>query len=238
MERRIAVKKTLVLLGIGIFLFSLLLLGTYKLMNSRTYQLFGGLTKQVETNQKVIALTFDDGPADNTNLILPLLEKYNAKATFFLIGAEIEKYPEEARRIAQEGHQIGNHTYSHNRMIFKTPSYYKDEIEKTDQLIQNTGYKGEIDVRPPNGKKLIGLPYYLKKHNRDTITWNLEPDTFYTTVSDKVKYVTENIEPGSIILLHPMYDKTGKAIQTNEGILHVLSKEGYTFVTVNELQDL
>lgn len=238
MERRIAVKKTLVLLGIGIFLFSLLLLGTYKLMNSRTYQLFGGLTKQVETNQKVIALTFDDGPADNTSLILPLLEKYNAKATFFLIGAEIEKYPEEARRIAQEGHQIGNHTYSHNRMIFKTPSYYKDEIEKTDQLIQNTGYKGEIDVRPPNGKKLIGLPYYLKKHNRDTITWNLEPDTFYTTVSDKVKYVTENIEPGSIILLHPMYDKTGKAIQTIEGILHVLSKEGYTFVTVNELQDL
>ena len=238
MERRIAVKKTLVLLGIGIFLFSLLLLGTYKLMNSRTYQLFGGLTKQVETNQKVIALTFDDGPADNTSLILPLLEKYNAKATFFLIGAEIEKYPEEARRIAQEGHQIGNHTYSHNRMIFKTPSYYKDEIEKTDQLIQNTGYKGEIDVRPPNGKKLIGLPYYLKKHNRDTITWNLEPDTFYTTVSDKVKYVTENIEHGSIILLHPMYDKTGKAIQTIEGILHVLSKEGYTFVTVNELQDL
>ena len=108
-------------------------------MNSRTYQLFGGLTKQVETHQKVVALTFDDGPADNTNQILSLLEEYNTKATFFLIGAEIEKFPEEARRIAEEGHQIGNHTYSHNRMIFKTPSYYKDEIEKTDQLIQNTG---------------------------------------------------------------------------------------------------
>ncbi|MEQ6355046.1 polysaccharide deacetylase family protein [Lysinibacillus sp. M3] len=231
-------KKKLVLIGIGILLVFLLLLGTYKLMNSRTYQLFGGLTKQVETNQKVVALTFDDGPADNTNQILPLLEEYNAKATFFLIGAEIEKFPEEARRIAEEGHQIGNHTYSHNRMIFKTPSYYKDEIEKTDQLIRNTGYKGEIDVRPPNGKKLIGLPYYLNKHKRKTITWNLEPDTFYTTVSDKVKYVTENIEPGSIILLHPMYDKTGKALQTIEGILQELSNKGYKFITVNELQDL
>lgn len=207
-------------------------------MNSRTYQLFGGLTKQVETHQKVVALTFDDGPADNTNQILSLLEEYNAKATFFLIGAEIEKFPEEARKIAEEGHQIGNHTYSHKRMIFKTPAYYKDEIEKTDQLIQNAGYKGEIDVRPPNGKKLIGLPYYLNKHKRETITWNLEPDTFYTTVSDKVKYVTENIEPGSIILLHPMYDKTGQALQTIEGILQELSKEGYTFITVNELQDL
>lgn len=207
-------------------------------MNSRTYQLFGGLTKQVETHQKVVALTFDDGPADNTNQILSLLEQYNAKATFFLIGAEIEKFPEEARKIAEEGHQIGNHTYSHKRMIFKTPAYYKDEIEKTDQLIQNAGYKGEIDVRPPNGKKLIGLPYYLNKHKRETITWNLEPDTFYTTVSDKVKYVTENIEPGSIILLHPMYDKTGQALQTIEGILQELSKKGYTFITVNELQDL
>ncbi|MFJ7952177.1 polysaccharide deacetylase family protein [Lysinibacillus sp. NPDC096418] len=231
-------KKKLVLMGGGILLVFLLLLGTYKLMNSRTYQLFGGLTKQVETNQKVVALTFDDGPTDNTNQIMALLEEHNAKATFFLIGEEIEKNPEEARRIAEEGHQIGNHTYSHNRMIFKTPSYYKDEIEKTDQLIRNIGYKGEIDVRPPNGKKLIGLPYYLNKHKRDTITWNLEPDTFYTTVSDKVKYVTENIEPGSIILLHSMYDKTGEPLQTIEGILQELSNEGYTFITVNELQDL
>lgn len=207
-------------------------------MNSRTYQLFGGLTQQIETNQKVVALTFDDGPTENTNQILQLLETYNAKATFFLIGADIEKYPEEARRIAESGHQIGNHTYSHNRMIFKPPSYYKAEIEKTDQLIQHAGYKGEIDVRPPNGKKLIGLPYYLNKHKRDTITWNLEPDTFYTTVSDKVNYVTENIEPGSIILLHPMNDKIDKSIQTIEGILQALSNEGYTFITVNEMQDL
>ena len=64
----------------------LLLLGTYKLMNSRTYQLFGGLTEQIETNQKLVALTFDDGPTKNVSQILPLLDKYNAKATFFLIG--------------------------------------------------------------------------------------------------------------------------------------------------------
>lgn len=231
-------KKKLILIGTGILLVFLLLLGTYKLMNSRTYELFGNLTKQVETNQKVVALTFDDGPADNVNKILPLLEKYNAKATFFLIGEEMEKHPEKAKKIAEEGHQIGNHTFSHNRMIFKTPSYYKEEIEKTDQLIRNAGYKGEIDVRPPNGKKLVGLPYYLNKHNRDTITWNLEPDSYYTEASDKVNYVTENIEPGSIILMHPMYEDTDKALQTIDGVLQALSNEGYTFITVNELQDL
>ncbi|MFJ7306357.1 polysaccharide deacetylase family protein [Peribacillus frigoritolerans] len=231
-------KKKLIFIGLGILVVFLLLLGTYKLMNSRTYQVFGGLTDNVETNEKVVALTFDDGPSKNVNEILPLLDKYDVKATFFLIGNEIEKYPEKAGKIAEAGHQIGNHTYSHRRMVFKSPSYIKEEIEKTDKLIQNAGYKGEIDVRPPNGKKIIGLPYYLNKNDRETITWDLEPDSYYTTASDKVKYVKENIKLGSIILMHPMYDDTGKELQAIEGILRELTNEGYTFVTVNELQEM
>ena len=231
-------KRKLIFIGLGMLFVFLLLLSTYKLMNSRTYQLFGGLTEQIETNQKLVALTFDDGPTKNVSQILPLLDKYNAKATFFLIGEEIEKHPEEAKKIVDAGHQIGNHTYSHNRMVFKTPSYIKEEIQKTDQLIQKAGFKGEIDFRPPNGKKLVGLPYYLNKHNRDTITWNIEPDSYYTNASDKVNYVTENIKPGSIILMHPMYDDTGNEIQAIEGVLQALSNEGYTFVTVNKLQEL
>jgi peptidoglycan-N-acetylglucosamine deacetylase len=230
-------KRKLIFIGLGMLLVFLLLLGTYKLMNSRTYQLFGGLTERIETNQKLVALTFDDGPTKNVNQILPLLDKYNAKATFFLIGEEIEKHPEEAKKIVDAGHQIGNHTYSHNRMVFKTSSYIKEEIQKTDQLIQKAGYKGEIDFRPPNGKKIVGLPYYLNKHNRDTITWNIEPDSYYTNASDKVNYVTENIKPGSIILMHPMYDDTDNELQAIEGVLQALSNEGYTFVSVNKLQE-
>jgi len=229
-------KKRVAFMGAAILVSFLLLFGTYKLMNSRTFQLFDGLTNQVETNQKVVALTFDDGPTNNVDQILPLLDQYHAKATFFLIGNEIKNNLEDAQKIVDAGHQVGNHTYSHKRMIFKTPSFYREEIEKTDQLIRDAGFKGEIDVRPPNGKKLVGLPYYLKKHDRDTITWNLEPDSFYTTASDKVKYVKDQIKPGSIILLHPMYDKTGEELKTIEGILKSLSDDGYTFVTVNDLQ--
>lgn len=220
------------------FAIILLLFGTYKLMNSRTFQLFGGLTDHVETNKKVIALTFDDGPTKNVDKLLPLLDKYNTKATFFLIGSDLKKHPEEGRKIAEAGHQIGNHTYSHNRMVFKTPFYIKEEIEKTDQLIRKTGFKGEIDFRPPNGKKLVGLPYYLKKHHRNTITWSLEPDTYYNSPSDKVTYVKKNVKPGAIILMHPMYDDTGKELKAIEGILQALTEEGYTFVTVNELKKL
>lgn len=211
--------------------------GTYKLMNSRTYQVFGGITDHVKTNKKVVALTFDDGPTGNVDNILPLLDQYDAKATFFLIGNELRQHPEQGLKIAEAGHQIGNHTYSHKRMIFKSPDYIKREIEQTDMLIRKTGYKGEIDVRPPNGKKLVGLPFYLKKHHRDTITWNLEPDTYYTSIKDKVTYVKQNIKPGSIILLHPMYDQTGNEQKTIEGILKELTEKGYKFVTVNELQN-
>ncbi|MCQ6280599.1 polysaccharide deacetylase family protein [Bacillus sp. EB600] len=224
---------TLVILLVALFL---LFFGTYDLMNSRTYQLFGGLISHVDTNKKVVALTFDDGPTNNVKKILPLLEKYSAKASFFVIGNELKKNPKLGQEIVKAGDQIGNHTFSHQRMVFKTPAYIKTEIERTDRLIRKTGYKGKIDFRPPNGKKLVALPYYLMKHHRDTITWNLEPDTYYTSISAKVDYVNQSVKPGSIILLHPMYDHTGNEIKTIEGILDTLSKKGYTFVTVNQLK--
>ena len=231
-------KKKLLFIGIGLVVMVLLFAGMFKVTKLRTFQLFGGLTYQVETENKVIALTFDDGPTMNVDQILPLLDEYNAKATFFLIGNDIEKHPEEAKKLIESGHQIGNHTYSHKRMVLKSPSFIKEEIEKTDELIRKYGYKSEIDFRPPYGKKLLGLPYYLNKHNRETIMWSLEPDTYYTSADEKVDYVMENIKPGSIILLHPMYDQTGEEIQVIEDILRELTTEGYKFVTVDELQAL
>lgn len=207
-------KKRYVIPFIGLTSFIILLFSMYHLMNSRTFQLFGGLTSNVETSQKAVALTFDDGPAGNTDEISAILDKYHAKGTFFLIGDELENHTEEGQMIAEAGHQIGNHTYSHSRMIFKSPSFIKEEIEKTNNLIRLAGYEGEIDFRPPNGKKLALLPYYLNKRQMDTITWDIEPDTYYSSISDKVRYVTEKTEPGSIILLHPMYDKLKKVMNS------------------------
>ncbi|WHZ05729.1 polysaccharide deacetylase family protein [Neobacillus sp. YX16] len=230
-------KKKLLLIGIIFLLMVLLFGGMFKVTKLRTFQLFGGLTYQVETENKVIALTFDDGPTKNVDQILSLLNKYKAKATFFLIGNDIEKHPEEAKKLVESGHQIGNHTYSHQRMVLKSPTFIKEEIEKTDELIKKYGYKSQIDFRPPYGKKLVGLPYYLLKYKRETIMWSLEPDTYFTSADEKVNYVVENIKPGAIILLHPMYDQTGGEIRAIEGILRELTEEGYKFVTVDELQE-
>lgn len=231
-------KKKLISIGLGVLLLFFLLFGSYKIMVSRSFQLFGGLTDHVETNEKVVALTFDDGPTEKTEQLLPLLDRYNVKATLFLIGSDIEENPEEAKNVVNAGYQIGNHTYSHQRMVLKSPSFIKNEIEKTDKLIREAGYQGKIDFRPPYGKKFIGLPYYLNKHNRSTITWDLEPDSYYSTAADKVKYVKENVKPGSIILMHPWYDKSGEEIEAIKGIIETLTKEGYKFVTVEELMQL
>lgn len=231
-------KKKLIIGGIAVILVAVLFAGLFQVTKLRTFQLFGGLTYQAETEEKIIALTFDDGPTKNVDQLLPLLDEYNAKSTFFLIGNEIEKHPEEAEKLVEAGHQIGNHTYSHKRMVLKSPSFIEAEIEKTDELIRSIGYQGEIDFRPPYGKKFVGLPYYLNKTNRETIMWSLDPETYYTNVDKKINYVMENIQPGSIILLHPMYDQTGGTLQVVETILKKLTNEGYRFVTVDELQSL
>jgi peptidoglycan-N-acetylglucosamine deacetylase len=105
-------------------------------------------------------------------------------------------------------------------------------------LIVKAGFTGEIDFRPPNGKKLLALPYYLDQQNIDTITWNLEPDSYYSSSADKLNYIKDHVKPGSIILMHPMYDQTGEELETIEGIVKALSREGYKFITVNELQEM
>nr|WP_241421351.1 polysaccharide deacetylase family protein [Candidatus Contubernalis alkalaceticus] len=101
----------------------------------------------------------DDGPTEKTCEILELLEGLEVKATFFVTGRELEQYKEEGKNIVSAGHELGNHSYSHKRMVLKTPSFIRKEIELTNQLIREAGYQGEIHFRPPNGKKLVILPY-------------------------------------------------------------------------------
>lgn len=236
--RNLKLKKILTILVIILVLLSLAGYVTYRIMNSRKFQFFGGIVNKVNTQDKVVALTFDDGPSPKVDTILSILNSENVKATFFLTGEAIEQYPEETKRLILEGHEIGNHSYSHQRMIFKLPSYIKREIEDTDKLIQNMGYKEIIQFRPPNGKKLIVLPYYLKQHNRKTILWDLEPNSLpeINSSSEKIiQYVVDNAKSGSIILLHPMYDEKGNTICAIKGIIEGLKSKGYTFKTINEL---
>ncbi|WP_299090874.1 polysaccharide deacetylase family protein [uncultured Metabacillus sp.] len=212
--------------------------GLLQVINSRSFQFFGEIINKVDTDKKVVALTFDDGPTNKTDDILKILHEKNIKATFFLTGKEIEENFEEAKKIFNAGHEIGNHTYSHQRMVFKSPSFVKDEIEKTDKLIRETGYSGEILFRPPNGKKLLLLPKYLADNDRKSILWDIEPETDPEIGADSekiVQHVSDHVENGSIILLHVMYDSRKESLESVEGIINELTEQGYEFKTVSEL---
>ncbi len=211
----------------------------FRVSKSRTFQFFGRIVPRVETSQKVVALTFDDGPTpDKTAEVLRVLRERNVRATFFVTGGELERNMEAGRAIVSAGHELGNHSYSHERMILVTPSYVRREVERTDELIRAAGYTGEITFRPSYGKKLFALPLYLSRHGRVTVTWDVEPDSELGTDADAAtltRYVLGRTRPGSVILLHVMYPSRAETLKAVPLIIEGLEREGYRFVTVSEL---
>ncbi|WP_328452418.1 polysaccharide deacetylase family protein [Amycolatopsis sp. NBC_00438] len=208
-----------------------------RVADSRTFQLFGTLVDRVDPTEKVVALTFDDGPDPaGTHTILDTLKSRQVAATFFLIGREIAEHPDLAHDIAAAGHELGNHSFSHDRMIGVTPAWVADEVEATDALIRTTGYSGDILFRPPNGKKLFALPHYLAEHGRTTITCDVEPDSAGLPDTATITATTlAQVRPGSIVLLHAMYASREQTRQAIGPILDGLKQRGFRFVTVSQL---
>ena len=213
------------------------LYGTYRYSKSRQYQLFGTIVPRVETEKKVVALTFDDGPTTYAaDEILAALGP--TRATFFLTGFGMIDSPAVAPRLVAAGHEIGNHTFHHDRMVLKSPSYIASEIESTDALIRAAGWRGPILFRAPFCKKLVGLPWYLSRHQRIDVTWDVDPnsDPEIDSHADRiVDYVLTNARPGSIILLHPWYHGRETTRAAIAPIIAELRARGYDFVTVSEL---
>ncbi|GAA3611573.1 polysaccharide deacetylase family protein [Nonomuraea rosea] len=211
-------------------------IGLYELMNARTFQLAGELTDRVATGEKVVALTFDDGPDQHTSEIIAILAEQRVHATFFVVGSQVEARPQDAKALVAQGHQLANHTYTHQRMVFVSPSTVASEVERTDAAIRGAGQGGEILFRPPTGKKLLVLPLYLADHQRHTVMWDVEPDSGTTpTAAEIVTAVRAETRPGSIILLHPWYASGQNTRAAIEGLITGLRDQGYRFVTVSEL---
>ncbi|MFD4669406.1 polysaccharide deacetylase family protein [Lentzea sp. NPDC058450] len=224
----VAVSLTLVLVAAG---------SLWNIGSSRTYQFFGDLVDRVETNDRIVALTFDDGPDPaGAPQVLDLLRAEGVPATFFLMGRDLSRHPDLGARIAQAGHEIGNHTYNHQRMIGVSSETVAKEVEDTDAEIRKTGYQGDIHFRPPNGKKLFALPRYLEQHNRTTVMWDVEPDSEGTPSAQEIAQQTlKEVTPGSIILLHPMYAARDQTRQALKPIITGLKERGYRFLTVSAL---
>lgn len=208
----------------------------YLLSRSRTYQCFGTIVSRVETDKKVVALTLDDGPTERTDSILQILDRYHVKATFFLTGREMLNYPQGVATILAGGHSIGNHSYSHRRLMLLSADTIRWEVEVTDSIIRVMGYIGRIYFRPPYCKKLFYLPWYLSHTGRTTVTWDLEPETDNMhNAAVILQYVKENVRPGSIILLHAMYWDREATLAALPQIIEWLQENGYELRMVEEL---
>ncbi len=206
-------------------------------------QLFGEFYYRISTKEKVVALTFDDGPLEPyTSNLLNVLDAHEVKATFFFVGVNIEQYEEVARQCHLRGHQIGNHSYSHHRLTGKSFGFIRTQIAKTDALIRGLGVDYKIDFRAPYGNKFFKLPYVLWRMRKKHILFDFFPnprDWWGRPASEVVKSILELVRPGSIIVLHDGNKDAAPLVCEYVDMLIVgMKKDGYRFVTVNTLLEL
>ncbi|ARV61398.1 polysaccharide deacetylase [Nostocales cyanobacterium HT-58-2] len=189
--------------------------------------------------EKVIALTFDDGPwHESTAEVLDILKKNNIKGTFFVVGQNLKNYPELGKRIVAEGHVIGNHTWHHWYHYFN-PQAAAFEIDSTTDLItQLTGVKTTL-FRPPGGILHNGLAAYAKSKNYTVIMWSADSiDYNRPAVPRLIKNVMKDSKPGGIVLMHDGGGNRTKTVQALPQIIDNFRKQGYRFVTIPELLEI
>lgn len=183
-----------------------------------------------ENTDKMIALTFDDGPGPYTDQLLDGLEKLNAKASFFLVGEKIKSYPDTVAKIAGKGHLIGNHTYSHIKLTALSPDEIKKEIDKTNEEIEAITGEAPQFFRPPFGRYNSDTLNYVDmisvRWSKDTIDWKYEDE------ERLYRYLIKNAGDGEIFLMHDVEKTTVKGVLR---AIETLQKQGYKFVRADEL---
>lgn len=195
------------------------------------------------TTEKIIALSFDDGPhPEYTIQILDLLKQYNVKATFFVLGMHAESFPDIIRREVSEGHEIGNHSYSHVNMRKASKKVIKEEFEKTQQIIYSISNIRPKLFRPPYGNYNDEVIEVVSSDDSYVVLW-----TFYQDSKDWsnpgvdviINTTISKIQNGDIILFHDyVYKPKSNTVEALKRILPELIEEGYQFVTISELISL
>ena len=187
-----------------------------------------------------IALTFDDGPSPATMELLRLLERHNAKATFFQCGINVERHPEIARAVRIGGHEIGNHTYSHPRFDFKTPGFIRGEIMRAQSAIKEHAGARPTLFRAPYGVRWFGLRGAQKKAGLTGVMWTTIAMDWALQGDGAAGRVLNGASNGAIICLHDGREvkrdpDVRETIRALELALPELQSRGFSFETVSEI---
>ena len=189
------------------------------------------------TEEKIVALTFDDGPHKlKTEKILAVLDKYGIKATFFVIGENAEKNPDVLKKVANSGHEIGNHTYDHKSIYKLSDSTLSDDVEKCSLVIENIiGHRPRL-FRPPEGFMNDTIASAVGKEGYDVILWKVDTYDWKGKSAQEISSnVLKTVKNGDIILMHDYIWRQSHTDEALDIIIPKLIENGYKFVTVSEL---
>lgn len=245
--RRYGLKVVAALLGLGLAVFA-----GYELFEQPTNQLFGPTLVHGPANDRVVALTFDDGPNPPYTLqILHVLEQEHVHATFFLVGRAVKAYPSVVRREVADGDAIGNHTWNHPHLIVMRRSAIRQSLSRTDKAIYAAVHEHTHLMRPPFGARDWMVMQVAKKMGYTVVMWSvpLARDWEYPPAKVIAQRVLPHVSDGSIIVLHdgnrgqlcparhlnPHICDRSRDIEATRIIVERLKRQGYRFVTVPQL---
>ncbi|MFG2680948.1 polysaccharide deacetylase family protein [Streptomyces sp. NPDC048392] len=183
---------------------------------------------------KCIALTFDAGPSENSARLLDILKEKQVPATFFLLGRRhLDTYPELVRRMADEGHEVASHTWTHRILTDARPDEIREELERPNKEIERLTGKRPTLMRPPQGRTDDTVQAICRELGLAEVLWSVTAKDYRTDDSDLItERVLDQSSRDGIILLHDIYDGTVPAVP---GIIDALKARGYVFVTVPQL---
>jgi peptidoglycan-N-acetylglucosamine deacetylase len=192
------------------------------------------IVKSGSPEKKVVALTFDDGPHPRvTPQLLDVLKEHQVKATFFVLGNQVKMYGSVLPRILQEGHEIGNHTFSHRFLRGMSNENINKELKETQDLIEKaSGFRPHL-FRPPYGAYRPNTKLLFQEHGLHVVLWSVDPEDWRKRSKDSIlNTVTNKVQPGSIVVLHDIYKSTVDALPE---VITTLRSNGYEFATVSQL---
>ena len=189
--------------------------------------------------KKLVALTFDDGPhKTHTKEILDTLERYGARATFFIVGTNAERFPDIVKEAATRGHEIGNHTYSHPNMKGISHNELQSELSKNEDLLFSICGVRTTLFRPPCGEMSDTVSSIAEESGYKLVLWDIDTrDWEHRSAEAIIKSVRENAKDGAVILMHDFIGGETHTPEALSEIIETLQKDGYEFVTVSELNE-
>lgn len=191
--------------------------------------------KKVNINSTKVAITFDDGPHPTTTLqILNILKEKNAKATFFILGKNAESYPELVQQIYYDGHELGNHLYSHQRMTRLSQDGLKAELHHTDAIMFNITGQKPLLVRPPDNAYNAQIVSLTQEFGYKFILWSIDTRDWANVSIPSILREIEKVKPGDIILFHDGVTPS-HTVEALAKAIDILQSKGFQLVTVSEL---